>query len=52
MNPEMCRELIELAYYKDLSGFKLFEHSEKSDIISIAMLMKEKLNVSEEQVIM
>ena len=51
INPGMKYKLIEFMYCQQLGTFQIFEQCEPCEIMYIAMLMKPKLNIVDEEII-
>lgn len=51
VNPEMRYQIIKIVYYEEMRKFPIFENSQQSEIMFLAMLMKAKLNIPDEEII-
>ena len=51
MNPGMKYQFVYKVYFQELTAFDLFSKSEKNEIMFMAVLMKSKMNISDEEII-
>lgn len=51
VNPEMRYKVIEYVYYDRISQFNIFAQSEQHEIMYVAMRLKTRLNIFDEEII-
>ena len=51
MNPGLKYYFIHYIYYQQLSDFQIFIQQQQSEIIFLAMRMKSRLNIADEEII-
>ena len=51
LNSSMSYQVMEQIHYHKISNFKVFEHSEKTEVIFMAGLMETKLSIYDEEII-